>query len=102
MSNERTVIEPMTSEDLQKMLDKIEGMANILGFDNYDSYIKWLSDASEGLIKFGGGFGNVLGYLIRRADDKNKFKIVTMWRKELDEHAELYLKFKNNNEEANQ
>lgn len=95
-------IKEMSELDIEYLLLEEKKQALLLGFKDIEDYYDFKAHAAEGLIRFGGGFAQPLGYALAHADSTNSFKIITNWNDECVEHAELHKKFianRNKNQE---
>lgn len=74
----------------EEFLDLEDHITQSLGFITYDHYLRYKSNAIEGLITFGGSFAKTLGELLRFADHNNSIKIISVWRNEISQHEMLW------------
>lgn len=86
-------IKEMTEEDIQDLLLEEEMIAKLCGFETVDEMYQFKMEACEGMIRFGGGFTQPLGYALAHADSKNSAKILRTFRSMCEEHAALHRKF---------
>lgn len=87
------IIEPMIKDDLDKLTDSLNRIADKLGFTDYDAMQEFKYNAVEGLQRFGGSFARALGYALLQADTFNSAKIMAIFKEECTRHAGLYLKY---------
>ena len=83
----------LTKNDLDEIMTSYNLAAMLHGFEGYKELEQFKYHAAEGLIRFGGSFAGALGNLLAVADSRNTFKILKVWRDELQEHADLYIKY---------
>ena len=93
-------IEPMTKEDIDDLFAEADLIAKMAGFKNHHAMENFKINASLGLIQFGGSFAKPLGHALAHADVHNTFKIISTFREMCKEHADLYIKFMKNRDEA--
>jgi hypothetical protein len=87
------VIHEMNEQDLQDLMVEHELGANVLDFRDADALWDFRYHAAEGMVRFGGSFMSALGHALMHSDLKNTIKIMTQWKYECLEHAELHRKF---------
>jgi hypothetical protein len=101
--NKMTItIEPMTEKDIDNFIMQAETVARLSGFQSLEEMDRFKVDASEGMIRFGGGFAKPLGYALVHADSFNTAKLIEAFRDICNEHAQLWRKFIAKREEEQQ
>lgn len=89
-------ITEMTAEDIRDICAAEELGAIFLGFENIRELEEFKINAACGMIKFGGSFARPLGEALSHADSNNTAIIIKGFRMMCEEHADLYLKFREN------
>ena len=86
-------IKQMTEQDINDLMVEHELGCKLLRFDDAETMGNFRYHAAEGMVRFGGSFINALGHALMHSDLRNTIKIMTHWKEECLEHADLHQKF---------
>lgn len=80
----------MTEEELEEVIQEQRHVLVCLGFDNFEQYLRYKTNAVAGMIKYGDIFVQNLAYALEHADTKQAVKIINAFRNECTQHELLY------------